>query len=191
MGAMLYGMGTGANSGPAMKRPRDLDPSLPEALEVLIGKAVIGDRHHRPADLGALASALYHVAPQKSIHPPDISEARLDASADAAVAVRFSMLPPSTVAPAALEASSATSIPRAPLIPRLKAGISSRAPRAVDRRASAPDGAPSSRRSAPDVRARLSALKARLRGGPRPRYGVNKEGMDYGPLRSGVLVDQV
>ena len=45
-------------------------------------------------DLGALASAMYHVAPQKSIHPPDISEARLDASAELDVDVKFSMLPP-------------------------------------------------------------------------------------------------
>src|SRR5262249_58626408 len=82
VGAMLYEMVTGQHIGPAMKRPRDIDPSLPEALEVLIGKAIIGDRSHRPADLGALASAMYHVAPQKSIHPPDVSEARLDQSAE-------------------------------------------------------------------------------------------------------------
>src|SRR5258708_38248674 len=112
MGAMLYGMGTGANSGPAMKRPRDLDPSLPEALEVLIGKAVIGDRHHRPADLGALASAMYHVAPQKSIHPPDISEARLDQSAELDVDVKFSMLPPEAASHTAPDASGVTALPR-------------------------------------------------------------------------------
>src|SRR5260370_1903374 len=156
VGAILYEMLTGYHVGPGMQRPREIDPPLPEALEVLIGKAIIGERAHRPADLGALASALYHVAPQKSIHPPDISEARLDASAELAVDVRFSMLPPSTVAPAALEASSVTSIPRAPLIPRLKARISSRAPRAVDRRSNAPDGAPNSWPRPPHVRARPS-----------------------------------
>jgi hypothetical protein len=191
VGAILYEMLTGYHVGPGMKRPREIDATLPEALEVLIGKAIIGDRAHRPADLGALASALYHVAPQKSIHPPDVSEARLDASAELAVDVRFSMLPPSVAATAPLEASGLTSVPRAPLLPRLKARISSRAPRAVDQRASAPDGVPSSRRSADDVRAKLSALKARLESDPRPRYVVNKERMDHGPFTAVELLQQV
>src|SRR5580700_171239 len=99
MGAILYEMVTGEHVGPAMRRPREIEPSLPEALEALIGKAIIGDRAHRPADLGALASAMYHVAPQRSIHPPDVSEGRLDASAQDEVDVRFSMLPPQQRAP--------------------------------------------------------------------------------------------
>jgi eukaryotic-like serine/threonine-protein kinase len=190
VGAILYEMLTGFHVGPGMKRPREIDPELPEALEVLIGKAIIGDRAHRPADLGALASALYHVAPQKSIHPPDVNEARLDASAELAVDVRFSMLPPSVAAAAPLEGSGVTSIPRAPLLPRLRARISSRAPRAVDR-TSAPEGAPSGRRSGDDVRARLSALKAQLESDPRPRYVVNKERMDHGPFTAVELLQQV
>src|SRR5215472_16224098 len=48
LGAILYEMVTGSQIGPAMRRPREADPSLPEALEVLIGKAIIGDRTHRP-----------------------------------------------------------------------------------------------------------------------------------------------
>ena len=117
IGAILYEMVTGQHVGPAMKRPRDIDPTLPEALEILVGKSIIGERAHRPADLGALASAMYHVAPQKSIHPPDISEARLDASAQLEVDVRFSMLPPSELSPRALpESSGLNSVPRAPAL---------------------------------------------------------------------------
>jgi hypothetical protein len=94
LGAMLYEMVTGQHVGPGMRRPRDFDPALPEALEVLIGKAIVGDRAHRPADLGALASAMYHLAPQKSIHPPEVNEGRLDGSAELDIDVRFSMMPP-------------------------------------------------------------------------------------------------
>ena len=113
LGAMMYEMVTGHPIGPAMKRPRDVDPSLPEALEILVGKSIIGDRAHRPADLGAFASALYHVAPQKSIHPPDISAARLDASAELEVDVKFSsMLPPGEGGPrSAPEASGVNTRP--------------------------------------------------------------------------------
>jgi hypothetical protein len=98
LGAILFEMVTGQHVGPAMRRPRDFDPGLPEALEILIGKAIVGDRAHRPADLGALASAMYHLAPQKSIHPPEVSETRFDESAELDFDVKFSMLPPEMAA---------------------------------------------------------------------------------------------
>ena len=93
VGAILYEMVTGQAVGPAMKRPSEVNRTVPDSLEVLIGKAIIGDRAHRPADLGALASAMYQGAPRKSIHPPAGSESRHDASAELDVDVRFSMLP--------------------------------------------------------------------------------------------------
>jgi hypothetical protein len=99
LGAMLYEMVTGQHVGPGMRRPRELDPSLPEGLEILIGKAIVGDRTHRPADLSALASAMYHLAPAKSVHPPEVNEAKLDESAEFDVDVRFSMLPPPSAPP--------------------------------------------------------------------------------------------
>jgi hypothetical protein len=183
LGAMLYEMVTGQHIGPAMKRPRDIEPSLPEGIEVLIGKAIIGDRSHRPADIGALASAMYHVAPQKSIHPPDISEARLDQSAELDVDVKFSMLPPQ----AAAEASGVTALPRSPRAPRVGNGGGDPfgAP-VIDR--SAP--APSSRRL-DDPTARLGALKARLESDPRPRYVVSKDKMDHGPFSAVELLQQI
>ncbi len=182
IGAMIYEMVTGLHIGSAMKRPREIEPSLPESLEVLIGKSIIGDRTHRPADLGALASALYHVAPRRSIHPPDISESRLDASAQLEVDVRFSMLPPS-VAPAAPPSNRDSSN-----VQRLNGQAHGGSPyggvidRTQDR---------SSRRLADDPTAKLGALKARLESDPRPRYVVNKDKMDHGPFSAVELLQQI
>jgi eukaryotic-like serine/threonine-protein kinase len=161
LGAMLYEMVTGQHIGPAMRRPRDFDPSLPEAFEVLIGKAIVGDRAHRPADLGALASAMYHLAPQKSIHPPEVSEALLDESAELDLDVRFSMLPP---APAAA----------APRATPEGSGANAAVARTID-----------------DPTARLGALKARLESDPRPRYVVSKDRMDHGPFNAVELLQQI
>jgi hypothetical protein len=185
VGAMLYEMVTGLHVGAGMTRPRDVDPSLPESLEVLIGKSIIGDRTHRPADLGALASALYHVAPKKSIHPPDVSEARLDASAQLEVDVRFSMLPPPVAAaPAAMH-------PDASHVSRLNAQARDMgdpfAPPVIDRtnQGRAP------RKKADDPTAKLGVLKERLESDPRPRYVVNKDKMDHGPFTAVELLQQI
>jgi hypothetical protein len=184
VGAILYEMVTGLHIGPAMKRPRDVDPTLPEHIEILIGKSIIGDRTHRPGDLGALASAMYHVAPKKSIHPPDISEARLDASAELEVDVKFSMLPPEPQQ----ETSGVSPVPRPAAVPRIGGGDPFGAP--VIDRTSAP-AAPSSRRLVDDPTARLAALKASLESDPRPRYVVSKDKMDHGPFSAVELLQQI
>jgi hypothetical protein len=176
IGAMLYEMVTGLHIGAAMTRPREIEPSLPDSLEVLIGKAIIGDRAHRPADLGALASALYQSAPRKSIHPPDVSEARLDASAQLDVDVRFSMLPPS-VAP-----RDTSHVQR--VDGQAHGGDPFGGP-VIDRTKQAP------RRVADDPTAKLGALKARLESDPRPRYVVNKDKMDHGPFSAVELLQQI
>lgn len=184
IGAILYEMVTGAHVGPGMKRPREVEPMLPEALETLIGKAIIGDPTHRPADLGALASAMYHVAPQKSIHPPEVSEARLDASAELDVDVRFSVLPPS-VAPAVSD----DPLPAPPPLPRIDARDPFAAP--VIDRTSGPAVDRPSRKSGDDPTAKLAALKARLESDPRPRYVVSKDKMDHGPFTAVELLQQI
>ena len=161
LGAILYEMVTGQAIGPAMRRPRDYDATLPEAFEILIGKAIVGDRAHRPADLGALASAMYHLAPQRSIHPPEVSEGRFDESAELDVDVKFSMLPPAPTAIAFRGAPEAS-------------GVNATVPRAID-----------------DPTARLGALKARLESDPRPRYVVSKERMDHGPFTAVELLQQI
>jgi hypothetical protein len=177
VGAMLYEMVTGLTLSAAMRHPREIDPTLPESLAVLIGKAIIGDRAHRPADIGALASALYQVAPRKSIHPPDVSEGRLDASAQLDVDIKFSMLPPSAAAP-----SPASGNRDASHVSRLGADPYS-AP-VIDRTQKA-------RRTADDPTAKLGALKARLESDPRPRYVVNKDKMDHGPFSAVELLQQI
>ncbi len=161
LGAILYEMVTGRHIGPGMRRPRDYDAALPESFEILIGKAIVGDRAHRPSDLSAFASAMYHLAPQKSIHPPEVNEARFDESAELDVDVRFSMLPP--------EVETAASRPRS--------GQSS-----VHMAAA---------RTNEDPTARLAALKARLESDPRPRYVVSKDRMDHGPFTAVELLQQI
>lgn len=151
LGAMLYEMVTGLHVGPGMTRPREIDPSLPESLEFLIGKAVVGDRAHRPSDLSALASAMYHLAPQRSIHPPEVSEERLDQSAELEVDIKLSMMPPPMTTQAGPDGS----------------GINTRL-----------DGAPPDRtirRATDDATTLLAALKAHLESDPRPRYVVIKD----------------
>ena len=188
LGAILYEMLTGQHIGPAMRRPRDFDPGLPESLEILIGKAIIGDRAHRPADIGALASAMYHVAPQKSIHPPDVSEARLDASAELDVDVKFSMLPPTEEGPRMTpETSGVGPVPRAAPVPRFDQSDPYGMP-VIDR--SSPNVEAAARRK-DDSTTKLAALKARLESDPRPRYVVNKDMMDHGPFTAVELLQQI
>jgi hypothetical protein len=174
IGAIFYEMLTGLTLGAAMRRPREIDPTLPDSVEALIGKAIIGDRQHRPADLGALASALYHVAPRKSIHPPEVSEGRLDASAQLDVDVKFSMMPPPVVgAPA--------SGPRQSHVQQ--AGGDPFGGPVIDRT--------QKRRVADDPTQQLAAMKARLESDPRPRYVVNKDKMDHGPFSAVELLQQI
>lgn len=184
VGAILYEMVTGYHVGAGMRRPREIDPGLPDALEVVVGKAIIGDRSHRPADLGALASAMYHVAPQRSIHPPEISAGQLDASAELAVDVKFSMLPPLSAGARSANGISAGAIhvQAAPL------------PRFSDDPFGGPviDRSPRSHHPKPDdATTRLAATKARLESDPRPRYVVIRNKMDHGPFTAVELLQQI
>ncbi len=189
VGAILYEMVTGEHIGPAMRRPREVDASLPDALEALIGKAIIGDRAHRPADLGALASAMYHVAPQQSIHPPEISAERLDASAELDVDVKFSMLPPNGSRPPVTEGSGVSHMPQSlglPPLPQFDAGDPYAAPVIRPVR-----NAPAPRKVVEDTTSKLAAMKAHLESDPRPRYVVNKDRMDHGPFTAVELLQQI
>jgi hypothetical protein len=186
VGAILYEMVTGQCVSPTMRRPREIDGALPEALEVLIGKAIIGDRQHRPSDLGALASAMYHVAPQRSIHPPEISAAQLDASAELEVDVKFSMLPPRSAQPQG-DVSGVSAVLSAPRLPRIDAGDPYGVP-VINHNGG---GAKAARRAADDPTSKLAALKARLESDPRPRYVVNKDKMDHGPFTAVELLQQI
>jgi hypothetical protein len=196
--------------GPAMRRPREVNPDLPDAIETLLSKALVSDPQHRPDDLGALASALHHLAPMESISPPDADEAALDRSDEYAVDVRMSMLPPhelvsmaplasavpgamnsipismSTMAPNAVSSSGAPmlipQIPQMPAIPAMP-GIPGVPPSS--------SAAMMSPGSARDPAVRLMELKARLESDPRPRYTVHQNRMDHGPFTAVELLQQI
>ncbi len=183
VGAILYELVTGASIGPAMRRPREVDPRLPDSLEMLLSKALVGDPAHRPEDLGALAAAMHHLAPMKSIPPPDVDTSTLDHTDSFDVDVRLSMLPPS-------EISGAVQIPHAAPLPNIggpvTASSSSGAGDPFSNVVQAPQAAPRN-----DPTQRLAALKERLESDPRPRYVVNKDKMDHGPFSAVELLQQI
>lgn len=170
IGAILYEMVTGASAGPGMRRPRELLPSLPPALEDVLARALIAQPNHRPEDLMALAQALYGLSPKPTIAPPPPADpAQLNHAGDLMVDVSLSMMPP------AAPSSNGAAISGAR--PALGIAVAA-AP------ASAPNGA--------DVAtAQLAALKARLEADPSPRYVVIKEGMDHGPFNAVELLQQI
>lgn len=89
IGAVLYELLTGSSVGPGMKRPSEAVPNLPPHLEVILGKCLLADPAQRPADLAALAQALYAVAPNASLPPPALDHKSHDFEVD----VHMSMNP--------------------------------------------------------------------------------------------------
>jgi hypothetical protein len=167
LGAMLYELVTGEVVGPGMRRPTEVNPSLPPALEVLLSKALVGDPGHRPDDLYALAQATHHLAPGGSIAPPPADESHLDRDEGFAVDVSLSMLPPAPVAHARAVVGAAS-----PYDVMVKEQV--RPPPNLD-----------------DDTSQLAELKARLESDTRPRYVVVKDGMDHGPFNAVELLQQI
>jgi hypothetical protein len=177
IGAILYEMLTNASIGPGMRRPSEIVPDLPPAVETILGKALVADPKHRPGDLAALAQALHHIAPTASIAPPPADESHLDGEGDFEVDIRLSMIPPN-------EAPPGVAIPKAPAAPKIAvqgdgpyAVVEARAPASVGR--------------ADDPTRRLADLKAALESDPRARYVVIKDGMDHGPFSAVELLQQI
>lgn len=181
LGAMLYEALCGTSVGPGMRRPREVDPTLPEALEHLLAKALVADPAHRPDDLGALATALHRLAPMKSIPPPDADISKLDRSENFEVDIRLSLMPPAR--PSGSEAPA--SVPQI-IMP---AGLG--APASVPSAVAAAAPAASQRQPIKDPPRQLADLKARLESDPRPRYVVNKDHMDHGPFSAVELLQQI
>lgn len=169
IGAMFYEAIVGAPIGPGNRRPRDVDPTLPESLEVLLGKALVTDPAHRPGDLGALASAMHHIAPMKSIPPPDVDVTGLDMANGEPVDIRMSLLPPIEIQ---------FSVP--PAAPSVPGG-------GLAGPGSSPGAGPARR----DPNRQLADLKARLEADTRPRYVVNKDRMDHGPFSAVEVLQQI
>ena len=162
VGALLYEMLTCEVVGPGMRRPTEIVPDLDPRAETVLGKALVGDRAHRPDDLGALAQALHQLAPQASVPPPPADASALDEGEDFEVDVSLSMIPP----PPAPVATGSVADPYAVVVPE----------------ASRPKNDPT---------AKLADLKARLEADPRPRYVVVKDGMDHGPFTAVELLQQI
>jgi hypothetical protein len=179
IGAILYELITNASIGPGMRRPSEVVADLPRDLEVILGKALVADPKHRPGDLGALAQALHHIAPNASVAPPPADESHLDHDGTFDVDIRLSMIPPNEAA--------AVAIPRAAAVPKL-AGVEVQGdgPFAVAIRREEPKT-----RNLNDPTQRLADLKASLEADPRPRYVVIKDGMDHGPFSAVELLQQI
>jgi hypothetical protein len=163
IGAILYELLTGEHVGPGMSRPSELVSAIPQELEIVLAKALVGDPAHRPDDLNALAQALYNMAPSGSIRPPPADTKRLDHQGGIEVDVSMSMMPPvssnrMSVAPYDLTIQEAPP-PPGPVVA--------------------------------DQTNELALLKARLEADPRPRYVVIKDGMDHGPFNAVEMLQQI
>lgn len=172
--AMLYEAITGRPVGPGMRSPRELLPSLPEALEAILARGLVTEPSHRPDDLGALAAALHPLAPSRSVAPPQADLSKLDRGDDFEVDVRFSLLPSMPPAAAAPMSSPGGGV----VISGLGAAVA------------APPAPVSSRRLV-DATTELAELKARLESDPSPRYVVSKNHMDHGPFSAVELLQQI
>src|SRR5688572_4647478 len=84
--AIFYELLTGASVGPGMRRPADLVPSLPPALDGVLSVALIADVERRPSDLRALAQSIqqlvsgarpapFAAAPAAPVHAPPAAAA--------------------------------------------------------------------------------------------------------------------
>lgn len=180
IGAVFYELLTGTSVGPGMRRPTEVVPDLPPTLEVILGKSLIADPAQRPADLGALAAALYQTAPgEGDAPPPSANAAKMSMADDEDVDSRTSMLPPSNMPVAS------GVIPKAPNAPKIQV-VAGDGPYAVAIRAPTPDARPAN-----DPTSKLADMKARLESDPRPRYVVIKDGMDHGPFNAVELLQQI
>jgi len=87
IGAILYELLTGSSVGPGMKRPSEAVPNLPPHVEVILGKCLLSDATQRPADLAALAQALYALAPNVSLPPPALDHESHDFEVDVSMSI--------------------------------------------------------------------------------------------------------
>jgi len=187
MGAMLYEMVTGESVGRGMRRPSDVVPGLPKELETVLAVGLIIDAERRPGDLRALAQSIRELtrsaAPVSVVSQPHRAPVISYHSQPIPIDVSMSLLPPEPV-------------PQAPPIPREAAAPASVA--AVNGYGVAVQAAPevaSTADSAAGAQAAQAAqfadLKAQLESDPRPRYFVQKSGMDHGPFTAVELVRHI
>ncbi|MGK3993657.1 hypothetical protein [Sorangium sp. So ce1024] len=178
IGAILYELLTGSSVGPGMRRPAEVVPDLPPALETVLGKSLVADPKHRPADLAALAQALYQIVLNASEKPPSADTSHLDGDGEFEVDINLSLMPPNGQA-------EETRVPSAPSVPKIQA-VAGDGPFAVAIPVAQPQ-----RLHGNDPTRKLADLKAALESDPRPRYVVIKDGMDHGPFSAVELLQQI
>jgi hypothetical protein len=174
MGAILYELVTGESVGHGMRRPTQIVPSLPKALENLLGVTLIIDPARRPSDLRALAQSIHELVPPGTVPPPAQEPViGYNDSQAFAVDVSLSLLPPEP----APSAAPVILYPTAAAVPAVNGyGVAVQA--AEDK-------------SAVSQIAQFAELKAQLESDTRPRYFVRKAGMDHGPFTAVELVRHI
>ena len=166
-----------------MRRPTQVLPGLPPAVEVILGKALVTDRAHRPDESARsrrrcttwrLPTRFLRRRPTNRISTTartsrSMSRCRCSARPGRSPRRAISPAPPARGSRALQVANSGAR--------SLRHGGRSRRP---------------SRRSTSTIpTARLADLKARLEADPRPRYVVIKDGMDHGPFNAVELLQQI
>ncbi|MFO0616541.1 MAG: hypothetical protein U0414_28370 [Polyangiaceae bacterium] len=182
LGAILYELVTGESVGPGMRRPSEIAPDLPPSVEIVLGKALVADPAHRPADLAALAQALHQLAPAGSMPPPAADVSHLDHDDGFDVDVSLSMIPPPPSTGFGPVSVTPVSVPMSKPV-AARAGYTDSPFTVIE----APKAAPNPL----DPTLQLAALKERIEGDPRPRWVAIKDGMDHGPFTGVELLQQI
>jgi eukaryotic-like serine/threonine-protein kinase len=180
VGAILYEMVTGENVGRGMRRPSDVVPGLPKELETVLAVSLIIDSERRPDDLRALAQSIREIArsaaPVSVISQPHRAPVISYHSQPIPIDVSMSLLPPEP-------------IPQAPAVPQEAVAAVNGYGVAVQPTADLKGAAAQAAQAA--QAAHFAELKSQLESDPRPRYFVQKNGMDHGPFTAVELVRHI
>lgn len=180
VGAILYEMVTGESVGRGMRRPSEVVPGVPRELETVLAVALIIDPERRPDDLRALAQSIKEIARSGAavnvVSQPHRAPVISYHSQPIPIDVSMSLLPPEPIpkpAPVPQEALAAVNgygvVAVAAAAPPADKGNAGQAARD----------------------AQFAELKAQLESDPRPRYFVQKNGMDHGPFTAVELVRHI
>jgi hypothetical protein len=174
VGAILYELLTGESVGHGMRRPTEIDPSLPRALDAVLTSTLIVDPQRRPDDLRALAQSIHELA-RGGTAPQHQDPALIGypSGAPIAVDVSLSLLPPEP-SPAGAPLLIINADTAAPSVNGYGVAVQ-----------------PAADRSAAAQAAQFAELKAQLESDTRPRYFVQKKGMDHGPFTAVELVRHI
>jgi len=209
VGAIFYELLTGASVGPGMRRPHELIPSLPAALDGVLSVALT-DAQRRPDDLRALAQSIQQLpAAARAALPgatlqglpgmpgmPGPQALSIRNSPSLSVDVSLSLIPPE---PAAARAPVHLIQPTPSPVISQAVHHGSNGAVASPPPSSSMNGYGVAVQAAPDKgaavqvaqAAQFAELKAQLESDPRPRYFVVKGGMDHGPFTAVELVRQI